>query len=151
MADAPAHTALELISALFDALAERDVEAVHAMFTDDAVLVDPHYPQIEMQGRAAIERGISWGMASMEQFGFTIVHEFSSDDGAKAVVEVDTHHTLKGGKKLDFPQMFIAEASDGRLTALRAYEPYRPDGVTGLFVRLSHVQERVTYRLRSRS
>lgn len=142
--------ALTMIADVFTALGERDEAAVHALMADDAVLVDPHYPQIEMRGRAAIERGLKWGMGSMEQFGFTIVRGYASDDGASAMVEVDTHHVLKGGKSLDFPQVFVIETTDGLITALRAYEPYRPNGVTGVFVRLSHVQERVSHWLKSR-
>lgn len=147
MANQPA---VDLLQALFDDLASRDVATLHSKFADDAVLFDPHYPQKEMRGRAAIERGIAWGMGSMEQFGFTVVQAFSSDDGLKAIAEVDTHHVLKGGQALNFPQVFVIETADGLITALRAYEPYRPDGIGGLFVRLSHIQERIAHRLKSR-
>lgn len=144
-------TALELLDDVFADLAARNVAALHARFADDAVLFDPHYPQKEMRGRAAIERGIAWGMGSMQQFGFTVVQGYASDDGAKAIVEVDTHHVLKGGQNLDFPQVFVIETADGLITALRAYEPYRPDGIGGIFVRLSHVQERIVHRLKRRT
>ena len=142
--------ALALLDDLFNNLATRDVPALLGLFADEAVLFDPHYPEMEMSGRAAIERGIAWGMGSMEQFGFTVKQGFASDDGAKAIVEVDTHHVLKGGKALNFPQVFVVETEGGLITALRAYEPYRPDGLTGFFVRVSHLQERITHRLKSR-
>ncbi len=131
--------ALELVDELFTHMIERDKDAVLALFTDDAVLVDPHYPKMEMRGRRAIEKGLKWGFASMEQFGFTIVSGYSSEDGASAAVEVDTHHTLKGGQTLEFPQAFFANATAGKLTGLRAYEPYRPNGIGGFFLRLSHI------------
>ncbi len=142
-------SALQLIEELFEALAERDVAAVGALFADDAVLVDPHYPQMEMRGRAAIDRGLAWGFGSMEQFGFTIVQAFESPDGDKAMIEVDTHHILKGGKALDFPQVFAVDASGGVIVGLRAYEPYGPGGLPGFFIGLPHLGERISHRVRS--
>ena len=142
--------ALELIRELFDALSDRDVETLSGLFADDAVLVDPHYPQMEMRGRAAIERGLRWGLGSIEEFGFTIVHAFESSDGDRAMVEVDTHHVLKGGKALDFPQVFAVEARSGAIVGLRAYEPYGPSGIPGLFIRMSHLVDRATHLVRSK-
>lgn len=144
-------SALKLIEELFDVLADRDPATISALFADDAVLFDPHYPQMEMHGRKAIDRGLAWGLSSIEQFGFTIVNSFESDDGTKAMVEVDTHHILKGGKPLDFPQVFAAEALDGKLIAVRAYEPYPPNGLGGFFIKLSHVAEKITHLVQSRA
>ena len=135
--------ALELTEKLFRDLENRNKEAVFDMFTDDAVFFDPHYPNIEMKGRKEIEFGLEWGFASMKQFGFTIVHQFVSKDGTKAAVEIDTHHTLAGGQKLNFPQAFFAEAKAGKLIAFRAYEPYRPNGIGGFFLRLSHLKAKM--------
>lgn len=142
--------ALTLIEELFTALTSRDLDAVGMLFADDAVLIDPHYPQMEMRGRAAIDRGLAWGMGSMEQFGFTIVQSFESPDGARAMVEVDTHHILKGGKALDFPQVFAVDSQDGAIVGLRAYEPYGPSGIPGFFISASHVSERVSHFFRSK-
>ena len=143
-------SALSMIGKLFEALDGRDEQEIFSLFSDDAVLFDPHYPQMEMRGREAIERGLAWGLSSIEQFGFTIVESFESDDGTKAMVEVDTHHVLSGGKKLDFPQVFAIEASGDRVIALRAYEPYRPNGIPGFFIRMSHMSERIKHRVGSK-
>lgn len=133
---------LDCIKRLFKDLEERDLEIIINNFTDDAIFFDPHYPVIEMQGREAIKKGIKWGLKSIEQFGFTIVKEFSSDNGNHGAIEVDTHHTLKGGKKLDFPQAFFIDVEDGKISRLQAYEPYRPNGTTGFFLGISHFMER---------
>lgn len=143
-------SASTLIEELFAALTDRDVSAVGTLFADDAVLVDPHYPQMEMRGRAAIDRGLAWGMRSMEQFGFTIVQSCESADGTRAMVEVDTHHVLKGGKALDFPQVFAVDSQDGVIIGLRAYEPYGPSGIPGFFISASHVIERISHFVRSK-
>lgn len=131
-------TASTAIETLFKALEARDQSAAKACFTDTAVFFDPHYPSPEMKGRAAIEKGMAWAFKSMEKFGFTIENVFQGSDGASCAVEVDTHHVLKGGKELNFPQAFIVETKDGKITALRAYEPFGPNGFMGFMLRLSH-------------
>ncbi len=143
-------TALQLVDALFRRLEDRDLPGAFELVADDAVLVDPHYPQMEMSGRDAIERGLDWGLASMEQFGFAIVHALESDDGGRAMLEIDTHHVLRGGKNLDFPQMFVVEASDGLITGLRAYEPYKPNGIPGVAISVSHLVERAKHAISNR-
>ncbi len=127
-----------LIQSLFTALEDRDEAAANALFTDDAVLFDPHYPTPNMVGRAAIEKGLKWGLNSMDKFGFTIERTFTGEDGTSCAVEVDTHHFLKGGRELRFPQAFFVETRDGKISALRAYEPYGPNGFMGFMLRLSH-------------
>ena len=47
---------------------------------------------------------------------------------------------LKNGIKLDFPQVFFVEVEDGKITGLRAYEPYGPNGIGGLFLGLSRLK-----------
>jgi hypothetical protein len=41
---------------------------------------------------------------------------------------------LKGGRSLNFPQVFVFEVRDGLITRLQAYEPYGPGGMVGLFL-----------------
>ena len=77
-------------------------------------------------------------MKSMEQFGFTIEASYLSGDGTACAIEVDTNHTLKGGKNLRFPQAFFVVTQDGKISAWRAYEPYGPNGFMGFMLRLSH-------------
>jgi ketosteroid isomerase-like protein len=143
MTGASMTTAHELLEATFRALERSDKAAVMALIADDAVFFDPHYPVPEMRGRAAIEKGIDWGIRSMQQFGFTTVRVFSSPDGGSAAFEIDTHHVLKGGMKLNFPQAFFVEAKDGKIIGLRAYEPYGPNGVGGIFLGLSRLKQKL--------
>lgn len=138
-----ADVAYELMDGMFKALGRGDKEAVLAAFAGDAVLFDPHYPQPLMRGKAEIGAGLDWGLGSMRSFGFDITRYFSGGDGLSGAFEVDTHHVLKIGKKLDFPQMFVVE-TDGRLVkALRAYEPYGPNGVGGVFLGLARLKRRL--------
>lgn len=131
-------TAQDALQVVFTALQARDLNAAMDCFTDDAVLFDPHYPSPEMKGRAAIEKGLTWGLGSMEKFGFTIKNFFQGEGDTSCAVEVDTHHFLKGGKELRFPQVFIVETTGGKISGLRAYEPYGPNGFMGFMLRLSH-------------
>jgi len=104
-----ADTAYGLIDGVFKALGRGDKEAAIAAFADDASIFDPHYPQPLMRGKAAIRAGLDWGFGSMKSFGFDTKHYFPGKDGLSGVFEVDTHHVLKIGKKLDFPQVFVVE------------------------------------------
>lgn len=129
---------------MFAALEVRDKATAMACFSPDAVLFDPHYPKPEMRGRAEIESGLDWGLSVMERFGFTVVTVFLDETGSKAAFEVDTNHVLKGGRKLSFPQMFVAEERDGLVAALRAYEPYGPNGIGGFFLGLERLKRKIT-------
>lgn len=131
-------TAKDALQSLFTALENRDHSAAMATFTNDAVFFDPHYPNPTMEGRAAIGKGLDWGLKSIEKFGFTIEKTYSGEDGTSCAVEIDTRHFLKGGKELHFAQAFFVETRDGKISALRAYEPYGPNGFMGFMLRLSH-------------
>ena len=93
-----------------------------------------------MRGKAEIRAGLDWGFGSMKSFGFDIKHYFPGKDGLSGVFEVDTHHVLKIGKKLDFPQIFVMETDGSKVTALRAYEPYGPNGMGGVFLGIERLK-----------
>ena len=118
------------VEAIFNTFAAKDLNAVMTMFDENALVYDPHYPIPEMRGKAAIQRGLEWGLASMEKPGFTIRNFWVN--GEKAVVEVDTHHVFKGGMELKFPQVFVIETREGRVTRLQSYVPYPPPGIGGM-------------------
>jgi ketosteroid isomerase-like protein len=128
---------------VFRALEARDKTAVVSSFTSDAELFDPHYPKPHMKGVAEIEKGNEWGLSVMKRFGFRNERVFNSVDGRSAVFEVDTNHELKSGQKLHFPQVFILELRGGMIAKLRAYEPYGPNGIGGVFLRLTRLKQRI--------
>ena len=132
-----------VVERLFRAAEAGDVAAAMAYFAEDGVLIDPHYPNPEMRGRAKIEAGLVWGMSVMQQFGFRIARAFESADGRSAAFEVDTNHVLKGGQKLSFPQVFVVDVKDGLIVSMRAYEPYGPNGIGGFFLGLERLKRRV--------
>ena len=136
--------ARDVMEKTFAALERRDRAAALACFAPDAVLFDPHYPQPKMQGIAEIAEGIDWGLSVMKRFGFTIERFFASEDGLSGAVEVDTNHTLNVGGDLRFPQVFIVETRDGLITALRAYEPYGPNGIGGFFLGFERLKRRLS-------
>jgi len=128
----------------FAAVETKDADAVLRLFADDAVFIDPHYPTPRMVGKAAIAEGLRWAFTGMKTFGFTIVNFFPSEDGQSAAVEMATHHVLKSGMKLDFPQAFVMETRDGLITRLQAYEPYGPGGIGGLILKLTRLKRKVS-------
>lgn len=129
---------------LIDLFMAKNVDGVLDLFADDAVLIDPHYPEPRMQGRAAIERGLRWGLSSLEKPGF-VVRKLAIN-GDLGFFEVDTKHKLAIGLTVAFEQVFVMEARDGRITRLQAYEPYPAPGVAGLIRRST----RLIWQLRGR-
>ncbi len=123
------------VDAVFDAFIAKDLDRVVAQFADDAVLIDPHYPEPRMVGSTAIRQGLGWGLGNLVRPGFAIRNLLI--DGDKAAIEVDTHHVFKGGMKLRLAQLFLLEARDGKIQRLQAYVPYGPPGVAGLLTRLT--------------
>ena len=123
------------IDALIAAFMSKDIEAVMRFFADDAVLIDPHYPQATMRGRVAIERGLTWGLSNLVKPGLVMRKVWI--DGDSACLEVDTHHVFKGGLHLRFAQVFVVEMRDDKIIRLQAYVPYAPHGIVGLFSKLS--------------
>ena len=76
-------------------------------------------------------------MTGMQTFGYTVVNYFQSEDGQRAAVETATHHVVKKGMQLNFPQVFVFEAAGGLITRMQAYEPYGPHGIMGALLSLS--------------
>ena len=132
----------DLVRRTFATLEAKDLEAMMSLFAEDAVLIDPHFPTPQMQGKAAIRRGFQGAMSGMRSFGYTIVNYCESEDGKTAAVETATHHVLKQGMKRDFPQVFIFEVANGQITRLQAYEPYGPHGILGAFLSLARFANR---------
>lgn len=132
---------------LFDALHARDKAGALDVIAEDAVFIDPHYPNPTMRGRAEISAGLDWSLSMMERFGFRIVNHFVSADGKDvAAFEVDTNHRLKAGRDLSFPQVFVTEVSDGKITKMQAYEPYGPNGLGGAFLGFERLKRRLFRR-----
>ena len=124
-----------LIEELFSRMMARDKDGMLELFADDATVHDPHYPIPLMEGKEAIDQGLTWGLANIAEPGFTVRKVWLEDGGG--VVETHTFHTLKAGIKLDFEQIFLFECQDGKITRLRAFVPYPPPGIGGGITRLT--------------
>ena len=132
----------DLVIHTFATVEAKDLEAMMSVFADDAVVIDPHFPTQQMQGKAAIMAGFRGAMSSMRSFGYTIVNYCESENGRCAAEETATHHVLKQGMKRNFPQVFIFEVADGRITRMQAYEPYGPHGIVGFFLFVGRLTQR---------
>lgn len=132
----------DLVMHTFAALEARDLQELMRVFADDAVVIDPHFPMQRMQGKAVIMESFREAISGTRSFGYTIVNYFESENGRGAAVETATHHVLKQGKKLNFPQVFIFEVTDGQITRMQAYEPYGPHGIVGVFLFLARIPKK---------
>jgi len=134
----------ELVVRAFAAIEARDLDALIGLLADDAVVIDPHFPSLRMQGKAAITEGFRGAITGMRSFGYTIVNYCESENGQCAAVETATHHVLKQGAKLNFPQVFVFETANGHITRMQAYEPYGPHGIVGFFLFLGRLQKKLS-------
>ncbi|NWJ48413.1 MAG: nuclear transport factor 2 family protein [Chloroflexi bacterium] len=121
---------IENATRLLAAFENKDLQTILAAFAEDGILIDPHYPQVEMRGKAAIERGIKWGLGSLEKPGFKILRHWVN--GESATFEVATHHIIRGPIKANFSQIFVVESRNGLITRLQSYPNYGPHGISSL-------------------
>lgn len=113
-----------LIETLLHAFVAKDLKIALDCFTDDALFYDPHYPEPQMQGKAAIQEGFQFTFSILKKPGFTIRH-FWGDEKSGAL-EVDTHHIFQDDHEVRFPQMFAFELQNDLLARFQAYVPYPP-------------------------
>ena len=132
----------DLVIRTFATIEAKDLDAMMSVFAENAVVIDPHFPTPQIQGKAVITQAFRGAMSGMRSFGYTIVNYCESENGQCAAVETATHHVVKQGMKLNFPQVFIFEAADGRITRMQAYEPYGPHGIVGFFLFLVRFKKR---------
>lgn len=133
-----------LADSTLDAVVAKDADAVVAAFSEDGVFIDPHYPDPELRGRAAVTEGLRFSFGAIKSFAFDDRRYFTSSDGSALVVHCSCHHVLPGGRRLDFPQVFVMDTVEGRISRWQAFEPYGPNGLGGLLLGLG----KTTYRAR---
>lgn len=105
-------------------------------FADDATLIDPHYPILEMRGKEMIKKGLTWGLKPLIKASFTT--EKLWVDGNEGAIKLITNHVFKGGNKLDTIQVFLFAFNDEKkITYLQSFVPYRPPGLSGLIPRIT--------------
>jgi ketosteroid isomerase-like protein len=119
------------IEAVLKSFETKDIDQIMPHFADEAILIDPHYPIIEMKGKDAIRKGLSWGLKPLVSASFEIEKFWVS--GNEGVAKVDTNHVFKGGKKISIKQVFLFSMNEKKkIIYMQSFVPYRPDGIDGL-------------------
>lgn len=139
-------TFAELADHAFATFVSKDLPAVMALFAEDAVVIDPHYPQPTMQGKAAIQQGLAWAFGNMVQPGFTVLHTWTDENQTSGAVEIATDHRFRGGMRVQTAQVFVVDTRDGLITRLQSFPSYGPPGIVGTLTRAT----RFTWRLRGK-
>lgn len=124
-------SAEDVIRRLFDEFTERDAGAVVALFADDGVFQDPHYPPRVgpvMQGHPAILAGMEWAFGMLEWSRFGPMTAFADPaDPSRGAFEVATTHKLFNGPELPVSQVFVVELDGaGLIRRAQSYVPYPP-------------------------
>ena len=134
----------KLVTGLLAAFKAKDLDATLAYFADDAVFIDPHYPNPQLVGKQAIADGFTWTFATLEKLNFAILNFYTTPDEQNVAVEVATAHVFPGGKAVQFTQTFIVETRNGQVVRLQSYTPYGPNGLGGLFLQIMRLRMRLT-------
>ena len=114
---------------MLEAIIAKDKDRILALFTDDAVFFDPHYPEATMRGKAAIAAGMDFAFGLLEQPGFTVLRTWQNN--GSVVLETDTHHFLINGAEMRFPQVFVVDVQEGRVSRWQSFTPYPPPPPVG--------------------
>jgi len=118
----------------------KDLNGAMALFTEDAVFIDPHYLKTHMKGHAEIAEGMRWGFNSLSKLGFDVISTYPSADGEGLVVSMRTAHVLPNGKSLSFPQLLVFEFEGQLIKSLEAYVQYEPHGVVGVILKIERLK-----------
>jgi len=115
----------EQIEGVLRSFEEGDTAAASEFWAEDGVFVDPHYPESEYRGPDEIRAALDWALENVvEQPGLSIRNVWK--EGDTFAVEVDTHHVMKDGSEAEFPQVFVVESADGKVTRWQSYLPFPP-------------------------
>lgn len=133
----------ELITGHFNAVEAKDLEAFMAFYHDDAEFIDPHYPNVHMKGKNEIHEGLTWGFKGVKTFSFTPMNYFENEAGTNASIEMATKLELSNGQKLSFPQVFIIETKQGKISRCQAYETYGPHGMHNVMLKVTRLIKRI--------
>lgn len=128
-----------IMTEVFDALHTQNLDKLMGHIAEDALLIDPHYPVINMEGKRAIRNGLEWAFSGMKEFGFNVQQIFESEDGQRAAIEMQCSHVIKAGKRFDFQQVWIVDITGDKLSRLQAFVPYGPNGMHGLILGITRV------------
>ncbi len=131
------------IDAALAALESKNLDGFLALLTDDVELIDPHYPAPCMSGKAAVADGMRWLFGLMKSLRFEITDRFVAADGRRVALELTARHVAPGDRRLAVPQVFIIDLEGGRLSRIRAYQPYGPGGAIGVMLSITRSGRRL--------
>lgn len=113
------------IETVLRALEAADAVAAASAYTEEAVFVDPRYPDSQYRGREAIREAFEWGLTNgLHGPEYAIRHH--SRAGGTAVVEGDVVDTGTEEEGAAFPRVFVVELGEAGITHWRSYLPFPP-------------------------
>ncbi len=121
-----------IILKVMEMFEQKNVEGFLELCTDDCVLIDPHYPQQPLKGKAAIRKGLEWAFKTLEQPVFDVQQMWVNE--TEATVLVQTRHRLKYGFTMNTPQIFYLRWDGNKIAHIQSFLPYHPDGVLGVIL-----------------
>jgi len=136
----------ESVDEMLKLFENKDMEKILSLFSENAVLYDPHYPEIEMVGKAAIRRGFEFAFAGIKKTNFNIIRFWSDEQGI--ATEVDTYHLFNNGREIKLQQVFLVEFQNGLISRMRSFVPYPPHGIGGFLPKVIRIIWKLTGKIK---
>jgi ketosteroid isomerase-like protein len=115
------------IDTVLRALEKKDAVAAASAYAEDAVFVDPRYPESEYRGRETIREAFEWALTnSRNRPEYTTRNHLEAQQ--TSIIEVDARHTGTDRSDGEFPRVFVAGG--------------RPSGTTGWAATLGSPSDR---------
>lgn len=94
-------------------------EGLLSFLTDDIKLIDPNYPELNIEGKKLVAASIDLAFDILQKPKFTVRRTFLHAE--IGVMEVDCQHRLADGAEVKFRQVFVIETSNGLISSLQIY------------------------------
>ncbi len=119
-------TPLEALKAVCEAWNALDIDALVALFTDDALFEDPLIPETgSVTGPEAIRKASGGGMAALSECEVTL--SIGVEHGEIGMAEGKfTSNLIDTNAPFDFPFVMVVEMRDGKIARLSEYFDTRP-------------------------
>lgn len=113
------------VDTVLKALEKGDAVAAASAYAEDAVFIDPRYPEPEYRGREPIREAFEWGHTNvLDEPEYTVRNYLET--GQTCVVEVHAGDAETTRPDSECPRVFVVDFCEEGITRWRTYLPFKP-------------------------
>lgn len=113
------------VDTVLKALEKEDAVAAASAYAEDAVFIDPRYPEPEYRGRETIREAFEWGLTNVLDAPEYTVRNYL-ETGGTCAVEVHAGDAEAVGQDGEHPRVFVVDFYADGITRWRTYLPFPP-------------------------